>query len=135
MRFRTAYDDHERVTTPIIGETMTKQSHKNETDINFIMSKYQTTGVIGHISNKTPQYGEFEPISYQEALNAVIAAQDSFEALPAALRKRFANDPGEYYEFVHDPENRDEMIKLGLITEVQAPQPDLPASDANDEAE
>lgn len=121
MEFRSAYSDKSRSITPIVGESMTKQNHKNECDINFIMSKHAKTGLITHVSNKAPQYGEYETIDYKEAMNLVISAQESFDSLPATLRKRFGNDPNEYFQFVHDPDNRDEMIKMGLIKPSEPP--------------
>lgn len=129
MQFRSAYSQKSRVITPIIGDTMTKQNHKNECDINFIMSKYAKTGLISHVANKAPQYGEYETIDYKEAMNLVISAQESFDSLPATLRKRFGNDPNEYFQFVHDPDNRDEMIKMGLIDPSKAPTTEEPIPD------
>jgi hypothetical protein len=37
-----------------------------------------------------------------------------FMSLPAKIRSRFQNDPGAFLDFVQNPENRDEMIELGL---------------------
>jgi len=132
MQICSAYSQKSRLITPIIGESMTKQNHKNECDINFIMSKHAKTGLVTHVANKAPQYGEYETIDYKEAMNLVISAQESFDSLPANLRKRFGNDPNEYFQFVHDPENRDEMIKMGLIQPSEAPNVQEPIPDPDD---
>ena len=95
----------------------TKQSFKEECDINTILKRFNITGQVP-VGPLQPQYGDFSGvIDYQTALNAVIAAQDSFNALPATLRNRFANDPAAFVDFCSDESNRQEMIRLGLVIE------------------
>ena len=95
----------------------TKQSFKEECDINTILKRFNITGQVP-VGPLQPQYGDFSGvIDYQTALNAVIAAQDSFNALPATLRNRFANDPAAFVDFCSDESNREEMIRLGLVIE------------------
>jgi hypothetical protein len=36
-------------------------------------------------------------------------------ALPADLRARFSNNPEELINFLDNPENKDEAIRLGLL--------------------
>jgi len=108
----------------------TKQAFKEECDINTILKRFNVTGQLP-VSPLQPQYGDFSGVrDYQTALNAVIAAQESFQALPAVLRNRFANDPAAFVDFCSDESNREEMIKLGLIiekaTEVAAESPKDP---------
>ncbi len=95
----------------------TKQSFKEECDINTILKRFNITGQLP-VGPLQPQYGDFSGVfDYQTALNAVIAAQDSFNALPATLRNRFANDPAAFVDFCSDESNREEMIRLGLVIE------------------
>jgi len=54
-------------------------------------------------------------MNFQEAWDAIRAAQQSFEAMPANVRKRFGNDPAEFTDFCMDPANREEMKRLGLL--------------------
>lgn len=99
-------------------ESMTKQQFKDECDINNVLKKYDSTGLITHVNKTQARFGDFTEVNeYQESLNIVIAAQAAFDALPSALRKRFANDPGLYVEFVTNPENEAEMIRLGMAKE------------------
>lgn len=101
--------------------SMTIQSEKDFCDINKIVSRFKTTGLMTNLAKGLPQQGDFTQVTdYHSALNQVIAAQDAFMALPAAVRKRFANDPGQLLSFVEDPQNRAEAIQLGLITSSQA---------------
>lgn len=117
MEIRSLYSPKERVQFNTVGPSMTHQSMKDETDMNRIMEKWAKTGVLEHRNTYEGQYGDFmnAPEDYHSAMNAVIEAQDMFSELPANVRKRFANDPGLFLDFVSDPKNRDEMKELGLV--------------------
>jgi phage internal scaffolding protein len=95
----------------------TKQSFRDECDINNILRQFNVTGQLP-VGSVQPQYGDFSGITdYQSALNAVMAAQDSFLQLPAKVRAKFDNDPALFVEFASDEANRDEMKALGLLHE------------------
>ena len=95
---------------------MTKQSFKDECDINNIMRRYEATGVIQHLSGRTAEFGDYiSELDFQQSMNAVILAQDMFAALPARVRDRFGNDPARMLGFLEDPKNREEAIELGLV--------------------
>lgn len=99
---------------PTLGKT--KQQFKEECDINTIMNRYMTTGMIDHIKVDPPQYKDCaDSLDFQSAMNFVIDAQNQFYALPAQLRARFGNDPGELLAFLDSPQNEQEAISLGLI--------------------
>jgi phage internal scaffolding protein len=98
----------------------TKQSFRDECDINNILRQFNVTGQLP-VGSVQPQYGDFSGITdYQSALNAVMAAQDSFLQLPAKLRAKFDNDPALFVEFASDEANRDEMKAMGLLHEETA---------------
>ena len=98
----------------------TKQSFRDECDINNILRKFNVTGQLP-IGSVQPQYGDFSGVTdYQSALNAVMAAQDSFLALPAKVRAKFDNDPALFVEFASDEANKDEMKALGLLSQETA---------------
>lgn len=109
----------------ICGESMTKQSHKDETDINLIMRKYQKTGLVSFVNERQPQYMEAPEIDFQTAMQIVTQANEMFADMPSSMRKRFHNDPGEFMEFVHNPDNAEEMVKLGLASPPTLPEPSL----------
>jgi len=106
--------------------TRTQQHFKDETDINNILRQFNITGLLPKKAI-TPQYGDFTGIrDYHGALNAVIAAEDEFMTLPATLRARFDNDPAALIQFLDNPDNLDEAIKLGLVSkQLEASAPDL----------
>ena len=107
------------------GKGLTKQTDKDSADINVILRKYEKTGSLPDMILREPKYGDFSDVlSYQDALNLVMHAEEQFAALDAQVRKRFDNEPAEFLAFCNDPKNRDEMRKLGLL------KPEEPAVDA-----
>jgi len=110
-----AYGPRTRVQQTFTGTGRTKQSHKDECDINQIMKRFETTGIITHINQSTPRYGDFPQVDFQDALNIVKDAQARFAELPSTIRDRFSNDPQKLLLFLQNPENRDEARKLGLL--------------------
>ena len=105
---------HPRVQVHFNQPSMTKQSFKDECNINKIMAKFQTTGALNHYAKHAPTYGDTTGVDYHDALNLVANANTMFEELPSSIRKRFDNDPEQFLKFVEDPKNADEMIELGL---------------------
>lgn len=96
--------------------SLTHQSFKAECDIRNIMKRYKKTGVLTHLTSMTPQYFDASVVpDYQESLNLVIQAQESFDSLPSEWRKRFNNDPAQFLAFTSDESNLNEMVKLGMI--------------------
>jgi hypothetical protein len=95
--------------------SLAQQHFKDECDINNILRQFNITGLLPE-GALTPRYGDFTGIGdYHTALNRVIAAEDEFMSLPATLRARFENDPAQLIEFLDNPENKNEAIKLGLV--------------------
>lgn len=116
-KFRTAYDRDLVEGITFDEPSMAQQHFKDECDVNNILRKYESTGLVTHVANGTPSYGDFSSVlEFQQAQNILIEAQDAFEALPASLRKRFDNDPSVMLEFIENPDNREEAEKLGLVT-------------------
>lgn len=122
-KFRSAYDG-QGYKNPMTfldenGEpekSLTEQCHKDMCDVNNIIRKYDKTGLLEHVNEHQAYYGDYTEVDeYREALNKVITAQNMFDELPSDLRRRFGNDPGQYFEFVSNPENRDEMVRLGMM--------------------
>ena len=95
-------------------EKVTKDSFAEECDINTIVRRFGITGQLP-TNVRAPMFGDFTAaMDYQSALDAVMAAQDSFMSMPADVRSRFGNDPGAFVEFCSDGKNFEEAVKLGL---------------------
>lgn len=101
------------------------QSMAEEADINTIVKRFGLTGKLPE-NVRMPQYGDFTGIgTYQEALNAVIAADDAFMKMPANIRERFHNNPAAFVDFCFKEENRAEAQKMGLVAPRATPEPVL----------
>jgi len=98
------------------GESMTQQQFKDECDINNILKRYQTTGIMPN-GTREPMFDDFTQMpDLQEAFAIIqLAEKDFVQNCPAVLRKRFGNDPLEFVNYLNNPENYDEAVKLGLI--------------------
>lgn len=137
-----------RVQAPDFGPSKTVQAEKQKCDINQIMKRYHRTGMIDHVSKVQGQWGIDTTLitDYQSALNAVISANEKFNALPSDLRKKFDNDPSKFIAFIEDNKNYDEAVKLGLIDSSKISKstpstppsstgtPPAPTNDLNDKA-
>jgi len=113
--FRTPYQrsPYPGIKTP--GGSRTHQSFKDECDINNIVRKARQTGFFGHMTKAVPQFGDFSEVpDYQSALNMVIDAQEKFLQIPARIREQFDHDPNKFIEFVSNPSNSEELVKMGL---------------------
>ena len=107
----------------------TKQSFKDETNVNNIMSKYLHTGLIDHVNQHQGQYGDFiTSPDFHAAMNRVTAANEAFASLPAPLRARFYNSAPDFLEFVQNPDNIEEMQSMGLIPKTARPDVSDPAA-------
>lgn len=97
------------------GEGRTRQSFKEDADINNIVKRFNTTGQLPAMIRQDAKYGDFSTVTdFREAMDLVMHAQDQFANLPAAVRDRFGNDPARFLEFAMKPESRGEMVKMGL---------------------
>ncbi|AXL14771.1 internal scaffolding protein [Microviridae sp.] len=123
MQFRTAYGKRNPVGLST-GPGLTKQSHKNECDINQIMARYQKTGVLEHAKAHQGSYGEITSETFLSAHQTIARAKSMFETLPSSLRERFENRPENYFDFVQDPDNTTELVKMGLVREEAKKQDD-----------
>ena len=143
VSFRRPYDGSRvRVWKEFSDPSLTKQAPKDECDINRIVNKFLRTGVVDHLANKQPRYLDCVNVTnYNDAIDIVRNAQSEFEALPAAVRRRFDNDPAAFLAAFDDPALRGELEELGLIEPApvddppQADPPPAPAPRANPEPE
>lgn len=96
-------------------ESLTRQSFLEESDINTIVRRFGLSGQLP-TDVRMPRYEDFsEVFDFHSALNAVAAARESFDTMPAAVRSRFQNDPGAFVDFCLAERNRDEATRMGLV--------------------
>lgn len=100
----------------LIRERRTKQEFAKDCDINLIMARYRKTGVLPESARAAAaRYGDFGQIpDFMEMQERILAANELFAALPAAVRKQFDNDPGQFIAASETKEGIELMKKLGL---------------------
>lgn len=139
---RDLYRPHKRVyfdphlVNPITGEAYlperrVKQSFVSECDINTIMKQYSITGQIRHMSANAAKGAYMDlpdDLDFQASLQIVQTGTDAFATLPSKTRDRFNNDPALFLEFMADPANAEEAIRLGLATKRPDPVEAVPAA-------
>ena len=116
VNMRSAHLPHNRVRKSFSLASRTHQSFVDETDVNKIMAKYQKTGLIDHVNTYGGQYAEMPKLNdFTDCMNTVTSANSMFADLPATVRDRFQNDPGQFLDFLSDDKNRADLIEMGLI--------------------
>lgn len=137
MEIRSRYNAGVREGWKSSVPSMTQQQFKDEADINYIVSMYDSSGVMptfhgdGHPAQ--PVFGDFAslPDNAQEMYNRMIEAKNNFDNLPLEVRKRFNYDPAAFLDFVDNPENLDELVAMGLATKTTAAVPNLDDNSEN----
>ncbi|WNK13935.1 MAG: internal scaffolding protein [Microvirus sp.] len=115
--------------------SLTQQQFAEDTDINVLARRFglDKTNVMPPAPIDPRAYGDMtDAPDLREALDMVNTAKNRFMALPPKLRARFHNEPSELWEFVTDPENADESVRLGLLA--RAPNPTTTTTSAQPEA-
>lgn len=98
--------------------SLTQQHFTKDADINEIARRFGLNDIPSAPILDASYYRDTtaDP-SLMDILEARRAVQDHFMGLPAKLRRRFHNSPSELWNFVTDPENAEEAIRLGLLTD------------------
>jgi len=130
IRIKTAHGPRTRHSITFTGQGRTKQNHKNETDINQIMARFQKTGTIDFVNTQKAQFGDATGLEFQSAMETVASANEMFDALPSKIRERFNNNAQELLTFLENEDNRTEAVFLGLLKT-----PDTVAKETTKEAD
>lgn len=125
MKIHTKYNPPSHEGVDCSSEpSLTQQHFKKETDINEMLRKFNCTGELP--TKEGAFYGDFsDSLSYQTALDALNATNESFLSLPAAVRDRVGNNPAVLLDLVADPNSHAELQRLGLIEVVTVPPLDV----------
>lgn len=99
-------------------KSLAQQHLAEECDINHIVATFTRTGQLPQHSMPPLQQDFSDRVySFQDAMDLVVQARESFQAMPAEVRNRFQNDPAKFVDFCSDEANRDDMRKMGLWNE------------------
>lgn len=104
--------------------SLTVQSDAADADINIIVQRFGI-GAVMPTDMDLSRFVNLEDavVDYRTALDYVRAGAAEFMRMPADVRTRFGNDPQQFMDFVHDPKNGDELVKLGLREPVVVKEP------------
>jgi len=102
-------------------ESLTQQNFTEDADLNVIARRFGINAIpLGPLDPSHYRDTTNDP-DLRDVLDYQRQAKNDFMQLPTKLRTRFHNSPSELWEFVNDPENRDEVIRLGLLSAEPAP--------------
>ncbi len=96
----------------------TKQSFKDETDINRLLAKAARGESLSHLVKHGAVYGDFTDMDDLLTAQAKMArGVEIFMDLPGEIRREFNQSAGAFFAFVNDPANKDDLARLipGLV--------------------
>lgn len=112
-------------------ESRTQQQFTEDCDINVIVRRFGLDKAPMLPAVVDPAYyGDVSNIpDLRSVLDMALDARAKFMALPAKLRSRFDNQPGKMWDFLQDPENAEEAVRLGLLVRPESPPQAKPEAD------
>ncbi len=87
----------------------TKQSFKNECDINLIMQRAAKGGTISHLTKYEGIYADFSNFDFFEQTQMLTRGREVFDDLPAEVRREFGQSPAAFFAYVNNPANKDDL--------------------------
>lgn len=116
--------------------SLTVQSFSEDADINVLARRFGLTEIPFAPVDENTIVDTTEFPDLRAILEARRSAANHFANLPIKIRKRFRNSPEELWNFLQDPENADEAVRLGLLTRhapagVGTATPDNPTASKN----
>lgn len=103
-------------------KVIVEQNHKDKVDVNKIIAK--NAGNMELIAKTAQmanfQYDDVTNNNFEEMMNQMIHAKETFNQVPSKIRSQFGNDPAKFMDFVHNKDNKDQLIEWGLMN---APEP------------
>ncbi len=114
----------------IYEDGRTKQSFRDECDINLIMQRAAVGGTISHLTKYEGIYADFSDFDFFEQTQMLTRGREVFDDLPAEVRREFGQSPAAFFEYVNDPKNKDDLLKK--LPGLAAPGTQLPKKSEND---
>ena len=121
MKIRSAYN-YDRAAASRQGglscpeETRTKQEFLEEVNINTLIERFKL-GAKLPVLERMPSYEDFSDVyDFKTAVDALAKSREAYDKMPAAVRKRFGDDPQRFLDWCEDDRNYEEAMGLGLIS-------------------
>lgn len=89
----------------------TEQSHLPSTDINRLLDRAQRTGAVNHLERFGGEYADFSDFDFHASMNTIARMQEIFDAAPSEVRNEFNQDPQQFFQYVSDPANANELAQ------------------------
>lgn len=99
-----------------LDESLTQQHFTKDADINVIAERFGLAGIPAFPLDPAAFRDTTADPDLRQILDQNIEARNYFNALPHKLRQRFHYSMGELWDFINDPENADEAVRLGLLS-------------------
>lgn len=124
---RSIYDRHTKVKTKDYGKSRTQQHFTEATQVNNIIQKHTSNGIEqdGNIGTRKATFGNYTGVDFREMQTKLAQANETFDALPGKIRKRFDHDVSKLIEFVQDDNNLEEAKTLGFLKEPEKEEPPI----------
>lgn len=107
-------DGSTRVTKTFLKPSRVKPEFAERVNINSIMKKYRMRD-LPPLDPNSPLYNDYsEAGDFHTAMQITLNAEAAFAALPSEIRTKFQNDAGNLMNYLADPKNNEESVKLGL---------------------
>ncbi len=90
----------------------TKQSQKDECDINKLLDRAARQGGLSHLEKYEAKYEDYSNYDFETHTNKIAEMATCFENLPADIKREFNQSPDEFFEFVTQPENVEDLPRL-----------------------
>lgn len=104
-------------------EGKTRQSDAKSADINYIVKKYETTGVLP-IAARAGVFADVSALpTFQEAVATLDRANTYFYSLPPHVRAAFDNSPARMLDAFNAGEQREVFEEIGILEKVVPAEP------------
>lgn len=129
MKFRHPYDDDQKEIEREANKIYTTKPSKTQRhfakdlDINEIARRFGLSDFSKLPNAKAASYYTLdftEAPDFRTALDRIREARNRFDQLPAEIKNRFSNEPGILWDWIRDPRNADEAVKIGLLAKLEA---------------
>jgi len=112
-----------QLTIPEDEEIRVEQSHKDEVNINNIVKRHGMDLIAKTAALQQFTYDDNPNNDFQETMNMILKAQDSFSSVPSEIRRQFDNNPAKFMDFIHNGDNQQQLIDWGLAKAPEKTQP------------
>lgn len=117
-----------RVTIDCGAESRTKQSFRDQVNVNEIVKRALTSGQLDHVNHREPLFGDFsKSTDLKSQIDAVHQAEESFKTLSSGVRKAAQNKPHILLEMLASDTGCQELRDAGLVVNTEPPAPPAPA--------